>query len=102
MDRDLLFAVVLAVFGTALVGSWYFGEPPSANNETPVYQPDDIRYRLQQDALRVQAKARKRKVVQQAATDSAAAGDSSSPGDGGMTDHPPVSDHAPVGAPDLE
>jgi hypothetical protein len=104
MDRDVIFAVMIAVFGTALIGSVYFGESPSpatlATESDPaqqVYAPNDIRYQMQQQALKEREKAKKRKVVQSSTTS-----DDSGSSDDGSSEDSSVSDHAPVGEPDLE
>jgi len=107
MDRDVIFAVIVAVFGTALVGSFYFGDSPSPATRSAdidptqqVYAPNDIRYAIQQKELKERERARKRKVVQ--APSAGATPDDTGPGDHGVTDHPSVTDHAPVGEPDIE
>jgi hypothetical protein len=104
MDRDVIFAVMIAVFGTALMGSFYFGESPSpatvAAQSDPaqqVYAPNDIRYQLQQKELKEREKAKKRKVIQSSTTS-----DGSDSSDEGSVDDSSVSDHAPVGEPDIE
>jgi hypothetical protein len=95
---------MIAVFGTALMGSFYFGEASSpatlASDSDPaqqVYAPNDIRYQLQQQALKEREKAKKRKVIQASTTSD----DSGSSDDGSVGDSS-VSDHAPVGEPDIE
>lgn len=108
MDRDVIYAVIVAVFGTALVGSFYFDGSPkqsalsTAENPVPaeerIYAPEDIRYALQQKELRERAK--KRKVVR--APSANAASEDEGSGDQGLTDHPSVMDHPPVGEPDIE
>jgi len=105
MDRDVIFAVIIAVFGTALVGSFYFGDsqtPATASSAIDpmqqVYAPNDIRYAIQQKELKERERARKRKVVQA----SSPAPDDGDTTDHGVTDHPSVTDHAPVGEPDIE
>jgi hypothetical protein len=107
MDRDVIIAVIIAVFGTALVGSFYFGDSPSPATASPaidprqqVYAPNDIRYAIQQKELKERERARKRKVVQSSSPSPAPEdGDAA---DHGVTDHPSVTDHAPVGEPDIE
>jgi hypothetical protein len=110
MDRDVLFAVIVAVFGTALVGSFYFGGSSTPDTlstagnpvtaEERVYAPDDIRYALQQQELKERERSRKRKIVQ--ATSPIPTPDDDGSGAAGVTDHPSVTDHAPVGEPDIE
>ncbi|MFN9976697.1 MAG: hypothetical protein ACK58T_43025 [Phycisphaerae bacterium] len=65
MDREITFALLVATAATVLMGSYYFpsGQPaPTAfERATVVYEPDDIRYPLQQaerKALERQARTR--------------------------------------------
>lgn len=101
MDRDLVFAIVVAVFGTALAGSFFFSDPPTTETKTQVYAPDDIRYRLQQEEFREQEKAKKRKVLRTAPAATAPVSSSAdNPED--VIGQPSLSDHPRVGEPPLE
>lgn len=98
MDRDLMFAVMVAVFGTALVGSFYFSDTAKPDPEAQTYAPNDIRYAIQQQEIRDREKAKKRKVIQSAPAQEEP---SSSPDDSSI-DQSSVTDHAPVGEPEIE
>jgi hypothetical protein len=100
MDRDLMFAVMVAVFGTALVGSFYFGEAPKPDPEAQVYAPNDIRYALQQQEIREREKAKKRKV--KVSAPAPASDESPSDTEDSSIDQSSVTDHAPVGEPEIE
>lgn len=70
MDREVILAVLGAVFGTALISGYYFSGAPTgdatagetAASEAATFAPDDVRYPLQQEEKRAREKAKKRKV----------------------------------------
>lgn len=63
MDREIVFAVLLAVVGTVVVSSYYFGDSPAREQST--YAPEDIRYPIQQAEEKAKAKeaVKRRKVI---------------------------------------
>lgn len=75
MDREIIYAVLLAVFGTFFVSSYYFGDSgTSASTGTPqqveAYDPSDIRYKVQEEERKKAAKLKGKKVHTAPADDS--------------------------------
>lgn len=65
MDREITFALLVATTATVLMGSYYFPSgtpaPTAIERASVVYEPDDIRFPLQQaerKALERQARTR--------------------------------------------
>lgn len=69
MDRDLMLALMGAVFGTILISAYYFGGTPSGDatageagiSETSSFAPNDVRYPFEQEEKKARAKAAKKK-----------------------------------------
>ena len=63
MDRELIFIVAFGIMGIAIFGGVYLGDAKHADgseavaSSRPVYAPDDIRYKFQQE----EAKQKKKK-----------------------------------------
>lgn len=88
MDREMMFALALSLFGTAIASAYYFGSPPVT--EKQIYAPEDIRYSLQQAELKALDKAKKKKVHAPAADAPTNDTTADEPAEASLSDHPPV------------
>jgi hypothetical protein len=89
MDREIAYALMVAVAATLTLSLFYVGGRPAVPEGPPVYAPEDIRYPLQQEELRKAAKRGKQKSPPPAeSTDSAPPSDEQE--DAGAIEAPPA------------
>ena len=112
MDSQTSFVAVIASLAMLIFGSFYLGSGSSTANGVdaqdarpqPVYTPDDIRYKYQQEDIRKKQKELKLHPGGMPKTSSAPANSSGS--DSGASDdsndEPSLSDHEPQEEPELE
>lgn len=104
MDREIIFATVIAVAGMLGFAGLFLGSDPSTPSERPIYAPDDIRYRLQQADLKKpkhKGSATSTTAATPSDTGSSSSGSDSDSGDD-SNEEPSVTDHPPEEEPPLE
>ena len=113
MDSQTTFVTVIASLAMLIFGSFYLGSGPSTADGVdaqdarpqPVYTPDDIRYKYQQEDIRKKQKELKLHPGGMPKTSGGAnssGADSGAGDDSGSDDEPSLSDHEPQEEPELQ